>query len=330
MTTAAINKSTSSQLTQSEIDLLNYQQLDAYIDDGFSSIDDLATQLLPYLQRMHDLLAGMQGQRSDLQKKAGVPVGMTWQRWVEKKKDTIGSISTVNRLLKAAKEEAALPPLSDGAAVVVKATKTQATVIHDDLKASKVLVDEVVSDPDNPIRSAYKRSELIPAAEYLVQQADEAAETEKAAKPEKKPCYFCAQKATKIEKLEAEIKQLNQIICGWQKVTGAKSTSAFANKLEKENEERKKQAAKPTASNPIPKVTGSIIGVKSDPIDGLYWEGIKHDTTPFVIHDANNPHVGVMTMCNSQMATEKYINDRIRERNLDKIAAKTEAAAVSA
>lgn len=92
-----------------QIATLNYNQLNDAIDDGFATLEDIGVQQLAYLQAMKNMLSS-QGQRSDLQEKAGVPVGMTWYRWVRDHQKRVGSLSAVKRMLK----QAEMPKLLTG------------------------------------------------------------------------------------------------------------------------------------------------------------------------------------------------------------------------
>jgi hypothetical protein len=70
---------------------MSYQELDSAIDTELvASVE----RMIPYLLEMKRLLS-QQGARTD----RGVPQQMTWQKWVESKKELIGSIRTVNRML---------------------------------------------------------------------------------------------------------------------------------------------------------------------------------------------------------------------------------------
>jgi hypothetical protein len=75
---------------------MSYAELDSAIADRAGECKAKLTELVPYLREMRELLSH-QGKRSDLR---GTPKGLTWQKWVEQKKDLLGSLSTVKRLLR--------------------------------------------------------------------------------------------------------------------------------------------------------------------------------------------------------------------------------------
>lgn len=89
---------TSSQLTRS-LDAMDYPELDQYVTSGLTSARDSLLALEPYLRAMREMLHD-QGRRNDLRLERGVPEGLTWQAWVNSKKSMLGSLSTVNRLLR--------------------------------------------------------------------------------------------------------------------------------------------------------------------------------------------------------------------------------------
>ena len=83
--------------SDSKLSTLSYNQLDAAITGKAATIKHNIDDLLPYLREMRTVLS-KQGRRTDLRR--GAPPLMTWQRWVQSKKDLLGSLSTVNRLLR--------------------------------------------------------------------------------------------------------------------------------------------------------------------------------------------------------------------------------------
>jgi len=95
--------STSAQLTLGSFDPTNmsFVELDAVISDGLSLVHRNQIELLPLLVEMRDRLHS-QGKRTDL---PDTPKGLSWQKWVKSKKEVLGSLSTVKRLLAAPKPE---------------------------------------------------------------------------------------------------------------------------------------------------------------------------------------------------------------------------------
>jgi hypothetical protein len=87
--------------TSGQVDLksMNFGELDQAIDRELCGVRD---RLIPYLVRMRELLSD-QGQRTDLP--SDIPKKLTWQAWIESKKSVLGSISTVNRMLREAYDE---------------------------------------------------------------------------------------------------------------------------------------------------------------------------------------------------------------------------------
>lgn len=75
---------------------MSFAELDSRINNGLVSAKAKLANLEPYLLEMRERLSA-QGRRTDL---ADTPKGLTWQRWVEQKKDLLGSLSTVKRLLR--------------------------------------------------------------------------------------------------------------------------------------------------------------------------------------------------------------------------------------
>lgn len=75
---------------------MSFAELDSAITERAASLKTKLADLVPYLREMRELLS-YQGKRTDLR---GVPKGLTWQKWVEQKKELVGSLSTVKRLLR--------------------------------------------------------------------------------------------------------------------------------------------------------------------------------------------------------------------------------------
>src|SRR5258706_1400849 len=75
---------------------MSFAELDSAITGGLVSVKTKLEGLTPYLLEMRELLSN-QGKRTDLR---GVPKGLTWQKWVEQKKNVLGSLSKVKRLLR--------------------------------------------------------------------------------------------------------------------------------------------------------------------------------------------------------------------------------------
>jgi len=84
---------------QIELKSMNFRELDHAIDGELCRFRD---RLIPYLVRMRELLSD-QGQRTDLPN--DTPKKLTWHAWIESKKGILGSISTVNRMLREAYDE---------------------------------------------------------------------------------------------------------------------------------------------------------------------------------------------------------------------------------
>ena len=87
--------------TSGQVDLksMNFRELDQAIDGELCGVRD---RLIPYLVRMREMLSD-QGKRTDLP--SDIPKKLTWQAWIESKKSVLGSISTVNRMLREAYDE---------------------------------------------------------------------------------------------------------------------------------------------------------------------------------------------------------------------------------
>jgi len=85
---------------QIELKSMTFRELDQAIDGELCRVRDL---LIPHLVRMRELLSN-QGKRTDLP--SDIPKKLTWQAWIESKKGILGSISTVNRMLREAYDEA--------------------------------------------------------------------------------------------------------------------------------------------------------------------------------------------------------------------------------
>ena len=75
---------------------MSFAELDSTITEGLVSAKTKLANVEPYLLEMRERLSA-QGRRTDL---ADTPKGLTWQKWVEQKKDLLGSLSTVKRLLR--------------------------------------------------------------------------------------------------------------------------------------------------------------------------------------------------------------------------------------
>jgi hypothetical protein len=84
---------------QVELKSMTFLELDQAIDGELCRFRD---RLIPYLVRMRELLSD-QGKRTDLP--SDIPKKLTWQAWIEVKKGILGSISTVNRMLREAYDE---------------------------------------------------------------------------------------------------------------------------------------------------------------------------------------------------------------------------------
>jgi hypothetical protein len=51
-----------------------------------------------------------------------------------------------------------------------------------------------------------------------------------------------------------------------------------------------------------------VVGNKSGPTaHGFFWEFRRHDKTPYVVRDLNNPHLGILIECPSKVAAEMMI-----------------------
>jgi hypothetical protein len=75
---------------------MSFVELDSTITEGLTSAKSKLVNLEPYLLEMRERLSA-QGRRTDL---LDTPKGLTWQKWVEQKKNLLGSLSTVKRLLR--------------------------------------------------------------------------------------------------------------------------------------------------------------------------------------------------------------------------------------
>jgi hypothetical protein len=75
---------------------MSFVELDSTITEGLTSAKSKLVNLEPYLLEMRERLSA-QGRRTDL---PDTPKGLTWQKWVEQKKNLLGSLSTVKRLLR--------------------------------------------------------------------------------------------------------------------------------------------------------------------------------------------------------------------------------------
>jgi hypothetical protein len=122
---------------------MSFTELDSAITERAASVKTKLADLVPYLREMRELLS-QQGKRTDLR---GVPKGMTWQKWVEQKKDLLGSLSTVKRALRGdrkKKRSKKLPELSQLEARLLGA----ASAGHDLVKAIQQSgnVDAVVKE----------------------------------------------------------------------------------------------------------------------------------------------------------------------------------------
>ena len=83
---------TSSQIDLKSPEEMSFVELDGTINAGLLHAKK---HLIPYLVEMRERLHA-QGRRADL---PDTPKKLTWQSWVESKKELLGSLSTVNRLL---------------------------------------------------------------------------------------------------------------------------------------------------------------------------------------------------------------------------------------
>jgi hypothetical protein len=76
---------------------MSFAELESVITKQAASVKSSLDDLVPYLQEIRSLLS-FQGKRTDLRR--GAPQGLTWQKWVDQKKELLGSLSTVKRLLR--------------------------------------------------------------------------------------------------------------------------------------------------------------------------------------------------------------------------------------
>jgi hypothetical protein len=101
-TTKTIDIATLSRVGQSQLDAMSYEELNSYVDMGvdvislnLANISALRKKLVPAIQRIRAALC-CQGRRSDL---PGAPKNLTFDEWIKSKGKTLGSRSTIFRLL---------------------------------------------------------------------------------------------------------------------------------------------------------------------------------------------------------------------------------------
>lgn len=88
---------------------MSFAELDSTITEGLTSAKSKLVNLEPYLLEMRERLSA-QGRRTDL---PDTPKGLTWQKWVEQKKNLLGSLSTVKRLLRGDRRKTRTEKLSE-------------------------------------------------------------------------------------------------------------------------------------------------------------------------------------------------------------------------
>ena len=106
---------------QGSIDAMSFAELNTFVDARVNHISGTLQALLPAIQRVHDALC-CQGRRTDL---LDAPPELTWEDWMESKREILGSRSKIFRLLAQAKRPKLL---TAGAKVRVGSGKAETVV----------------------------------------------------------------------------------------------------------------------------------------------------------------------------------------------------------
>jgi hypothetical protein len=126
----------------------------------------------------------------------------------------------------------------------------------------------------------------------------------------KKKCKKCAQLQGWLDARKKEVADLEQTRLAQK--DEIKRLRAELLSFQEAGEKARKAAKKQPAVNSTPTNGGSMIGVKSEPVDGFYWEFVKEGM--YAIRDEKNPHLDVLTKLKSVQDADLYISERVKER----------------
>jgi hypothetical protein len=289
---------------------MDLKTLGRFIQPAIDCAEALVAAYRPYLINFRERTAH-QGEQKLLIDGSGKSVSRD-----ELCRQTIGvGIRRLNQLLRVTDPDAPAatknedPPLAIGAEVIVTDNGHPAVVVHQNVTVDRVDVDETFPNAEQTVRKSYKRSELVPLSEWLAQQKkqeckDEAIEDGLA--PEYDPPAEPKPTCKKCVKLEAKIKTLEErnatlIETHKKKVEELKkSLDDLRAEMKRKIAELKGKKLDDSAAKLDTKQAGvRVVGDKSEPHAGLYWEFRKAEK-PYGIRSVDYPELSVLCECKSE------------------------------